>query len=342
MNFSKQIKKLLLLFVSIALPSCFAFAVDDLPGQKQELEPHSILSQPDFQNLMARSQIRKRKKNYRKRGNQEIINSWKPYCIKNRYLEPLQGYFFNVDVGVGFLYFSQITADLQLTSLETIGATSNRNTMGQLQGKLGYNRTPAIELSFGAKILHWLSGSLDYLHQGGIQIQTDRQVYYVGQSTPGVAGSSPAYIFSSTLSLDAILARISLNTPCSLIWKTIAYNLYLALAVGPDWQTWANNKVYVETRIDPLFLSQQSAQVLKQKISANAVWLVDCGTTLRSVLPNLNFSLRLGAKFIGWGQARQIGWLNQQKGVVNYGLVRPLKVKFVYSFVPYLGAQWNF
>lgn len=187
MNFSKQIKQLLLLLVSVAFLSSFAFAQDDSPGQKQELEPHSILSQPDFQSLVARSQIRKRKKVYRKRGHQEIINSWQPYCIKNRYLEPVQGYFFNVDVGVGFLYFSQITADLQLTSLESIGATSNRSATGQLQGKLGYNRTPAIELSFGAKILHWLSGSLDYLHQGGVQIQTDRQVYHVGHSTPGVA-----------------------------------------------------------------------------------------------------------------------------------------------------------
>jgi hypothetical protein len=94
---------------------------------------------------------------------------------------------------------------------------------------------------------------------------------------------------------------------------------------------------------------------MKQKISANAVWWADLGLKLRSVIPNVNFAVRLGTKFIGWGQTLQIGLPSQDRDGLSGAytdtfnsveretlLYSPFKIKYVYSFAPYIGVQWDF
>ena len=80
---------------------------------------------------------------------------------------------------------------------------------------------------------------------------------------------------------------------------------------------------------------------LRQKISANAVWMIDIGMRIQSAYPNSKFSLLIGTKYNQWGQARSIGKMTQQ-GAHKIALGHPLIIKTVYQFAPYLGVQWNF
>jgi len=80
---------------------------------------------------------------------------------------------------------------------------------------------------------------------------------------------------------------------------------------------------------------------LHQKISTNAVWMVDTGFRIQSAYPSSHFSVLLGCKYNQWGQATSIGKMSQQ-GAHKVALVQPVIIKTVYQFAPYLGVQWNF
>ena len=329
---NKQIN-FILVFICLISSSFFTIEAENLNSTILEQMESSLINE-DFGSIIA--QTSKKKNPARRNKRQEIVNSWKPYWIANRYIEPLSSYFFNVNVGCGFLYFSSITANIQPTFLGATGELGTNNPLGQLKGKLGYNRTPVIEGVLGTKIWSWFSVALSYLHQGNINIQTKAQFY--GNVVPSIlaTGNNVLYTLKAKLNLDAILAKVYFSTPTSMIWKKIAYTPYFGAALGPGWQAWSDINLEINDVIG-------ANQAYKQKISSNAVWFVDLGTKLRSVIPNINFSVNLGAKLIGWGQARQIGLITQQGGATrNDGLVRPFKVKFVYSIAPYMGVQWNY
>jgi len=129
-----------------------------------------------------------------------------------------------------------------------------------------------------------------------------------------------------------------------MIVKSLSIAPHLAVGVGPGWQSWTNIKMNYISATDSLqtgFNSNGGPLFLSQKISANAVWMIDLGFRAQSVYPNGQFSALVGCKYNQWGQARSIGKLTQQ-GAWNQGLRQPIRAKSLYSFVPYLGFQWNF
>lgn len=338
MKIKSLTQKLSLVFVGLIASSSLIFADDGLHSNIIEELESSLINQ-ELGHVIAQKTTKKKTSNYKKprQPRQEVVNSWKPFWIMNRYIEPTRSYFFSTDLGCGFLYFSNVTANLQDTSAAAIGFVGPNNSTGNLQGKVGYNRTPVIETMLGVKVWNWFGFALSYLHQGGINIQTNRQYY-----GPVINGSNVVgFVLKANLALDAILAKVYFNLPGSVVFKTVAYNPYLGVAAGPGWQTWSHIVDNSNLDNDAAQLGQDN-QIFKQKISANAVWMIDLGVKLRSVLPNLGFSVKLGTKFVGWGQARNIGLASQQKNTVTYGLLTPFKVQFVYSFAPYMGIQWNF
>ena len=203
-----------------------------------------------------------------------------------------------------------------------------------LKGRLTYNRTPLFEYLLGYRFNLWLKLALSYQHQGGITIRTKALSAY---ENPGAFRSEYGQ-FTSNLSLDALLAKVYFELPFSMIWRSLSTNPYLAAGVGPGWQSWTNiQTVYTQS---PVVIASHPLP-LRQKISANAVWMIDMGLRVQSAYPNSKFSVLLGCKYNQWGQARSIGKMSQQ-GLRKLSITQPLRIKTVYQFAPYLGVQWNF
>ncbi|MFK5283582.1 hypothetical protein ACI3PL_28810, partial [Lacticaseibacillus paracasei] len=74
----------------------------------------------------------------------------------------------------------------------------------------------------------------------------------------------------------------------------------------------------------------------RAKYCANFVWGADAGIKIQNALPSNHFSIKAGCKYNQWGQARNIGGLDDQ-GQLPLGLNHPFSIKTVYSFAPYLG-----
>lgn len=314
-------KKASYVFLGMVAASSLLFAEED--NVLVQLESKTQIENLD--NLVAQGKKRKKSTNQTP-PRREVVNSWKPVWISNRYIDPVTKFTFRADVGCGFLYFSNIRLNLAQTNARGTG----NNTLDSLTNKMGYNRTPVFEAILGLKANRMLSLGLGYLHQGGVNVQTHTQSY----------GGASSYKFASNLALDAILGKIYFNVPGSVVWKTISYNLYLGGGIGAGWQTWSQVRNLISTNNDTA--SAPGNYWFKQKVCTNAVWQGDVGLKLRSVIPNINFSVVMGAKVIGWGQARNIGEITQQKGTANYGFVNPVNIKFLFSIAPYMGVNWAF
>ncbi len=265
----------------------------------------------------------------RQKKSQRTPNSWVPYFLKTKVVEPTKSSFYQQNVGIGFLYFSTIRGNLNPTNVTGAGITNKK-----LTGHLMYNRTPVAEFIVGTDILYWLKVALAYQHQGDIVVQTRPQFV--------VADAGGAVDLTSQVRLDAVQFKVYLLNPRTLVWKNMYYEQYLGLAVGPGWQTWIDNRT-----------ASVGSVTLRPKFSANCVYTVDLGVKLRKALPSYIMSFTAGCKYTGWGQARSIGKITQQynssAGVSGTGrngfpaaLNNPVSIKTVYQFAPYVGVQFNF
>ena len=247
-------------------------------------------------------------------------------------LQPSKSIFFQTNIGIGFLYFSGLRGNLMGRPVGNFTVIN-----APVQGDLSYNRTPLFEYLLGYRFNPWLKLALSYQHQGGITIQSKNITAY----RPAAVPNSNFVQFNSNLSLDALLAKVYFELPFGIVCKSLSVNPYLAAGVGPGWQTWT--RVVIDSMVsNTIFRSQPFP--LRQKISANAVWMVDIGLRLQSTSPSSpsnSFSVLMGCKYNQWGQARNIGKMSQQ-GALKLSLTQPFRIKTVYQFAPYLGVQWNF
>ncbi len=257
-----------------------------------------------------------------------------PYWVASKEFQSPKAIWTQFNVGVGFLYFSGLRGNL-LGRPNVNFAFPSAWIKAPVTGRLSYNRTPLFEYLLGFKFNNWLKLALSYQHQSDITIQTKMLSAFPSNSTH----KSTAVKFTSSLGLDAVLAKLYFELPFALIWKSLATNPYLAVGVGPGWQSWTQTNVNYAGHTSSVFFA--APLLLAQKVSANAVWMVDAGLRMQSAYPNSKFSVLLGYKYNQWGQARSIGKMSQQKSQ-KLSLTQPFRIKTVYQFAPYLGVQWNF
>lgn len=273
------------------------------------------------------------------KGSKRHLNSWTPFFLKYKNAEPSLTTFLDLNIGVGILYFSGIKGNLEpvpfLTSLRAVKLDK------PVSGHLSYNRTPLVESVIGMSIFNWWKIGLAYQNQSGVTVSTLARKLH----TTFTNGNNPSGELRAALCLDAIMFKTYFMFPYALAWKNVFAEPYLALAVGPGWQTWS--------RI--VFTLDEASYVmpLRQKISANCIFTVDLGFKLRKSIENYMLSFTCGCKYNQWGQARSMGKLRDQ-GIFSgfstaYGgngsrtaLSNPLRIKTVYQFAPYIGAQLNF
>ena len=282
----------------------------------------------EIENFSAQSNQKKSSQTYNKSKNNNCM--WTPHFTFVNNIQPKSSWFFQSNIGAGFLYFSGLSA--------TLGGSPSANfpqvgAIAPIEGGLSYNRSPLFEYLLGHRFNSWFKLGLSYQFQGQVNIQS--------QSTQEPAAvASIAKKFTSNWSVNAFMAKVYFELPWPMIWVNQSFSPYIAVGVGPGWQTWSRNglnRLYMPAN----GAAQSRGLTFRDKVSANCVWGVDAGFRMQNAKNPSIFSVVAGCKYNQWGQAREIGQLSQQ-GSFKYGLQDPLKVKMVYSFAPYLGVQWNF
>lgn len=265
-------------------------------------------------------------------------NTWKPFTANASAIQRPNSFWTQFNVGAGFLYFSDIQGNDQVTYLTPSTTSANATLFGAntFNGPIRYNRTPVVEALLGYRFNQWLKTAFSYLHQGSISVQTPMQ-----QRIGTVSAALPNTTYSqlrTNLSLDGVLFKVYFESFLPIIFKGLGLFPYISGGVGCGWQSWTN--VQLEQNFDVTSYSNDPL-LLRNKILANVVWMVDSGFRVQRANPEQMFSVLLGCKFMDWGQARNIGKYSQQ---ANYkiGLTHPFSVKMLYSFIPYMGAQWDF
>lgn len=305
-------------------------------SELEELDPlqsiHNELPLNPNASLITKNYYKKNDRNYYHGGPYQ--DQWAPYLAPGNLDRPYSFPFLQASVGIGFLRFSGVSGSLSRSVFPNSLARASL-----IKGRFAYSRTPLVEVVLGSSVTDWFQIGLSYQHQGDIDIQTKPQVVPVVPGTSLMVGQ-----FSSSLRLDSISAKVYFSTVKVLIFKSIAMNPYLGLAVGAGWQSWTN------IRVDSLNFLPFTGGVtstdnfsVKNKYSCNCVFMVDMGIKSRCVIPSRSLAVSLGCKYNQWGQARNIGLASQQRNYPhNGGFDKRIAIKTIYQFAPYVGFQLDF
>lgn len=320
------------------LKCCLALLLVSLFVAPTALSADSSVEKTDLLTF-SNQNLRGKDKNY------QPVNSWTPYFTWiGNVQDQTKNTITQSTIGVGFLYGSGWKGNL-LTAPQ-VGTTDLDATtvLANGIGSVSYNRTPVYEWTYGYKAYTWLSVLFSIQNQNSVNVQTN---YVSGRNnslTPsGFTLNGDAYYqFRSQLGLNSLMLKVNFELPWVLVWKNWMYASYLGAGVGPGWQSWTDNRVYVQTRGTGDGTDRVTfVNTLSQKISANCVFMIDSGFRMKPAVVCANISILWGCKFNYWGQTRSIGKFTQQ-GSWNQGLRQPIRAKSLYSFVPYVGFQWNF
>lgn len=270
--------------------------------------------------------------------NGRIANTIKPFFVNTKYLGFKNWKWTQFNVGIGFLYFSGVQGNFMILPSNHITSPAVSGFVSApMKRRLTYNRTPLFEYLLGTQINSWLKLGLSYQHQSSVNIQTQALSVDRVNTTTQFAGRA---IFNSGLALDALMAKFYCLAPVAIVWKSIAFNPYLALGVGPCWQSWTNpNIIFLRRFANTTGIANQVN--LRNEYSANCGWMFDIGINSRSAKPQASFSIWTGIKYNQWGQAKNIG-AQKKHGTLTYGIFKPFRIQTIYQWAPYLGVQWNF
>lgn len=278
------------------------------------------------------------------------VNSWTPYFTWiGNVQDQTKTTYTQATMGVGFLYFSDVKGNLMTTNTVADVDDNGLSMLADGLGSISYNRTPVFEWMYAYKVFSWMDVVFSVQNQSGVNIQTgpvnayrDTATVNGGQWNQSTDSGPAIYQFRSQLDLNSIMLKLNFELPWVLVWKNWMHALHIGVGVGPGWQSWTDNRVFTRVVAGGIAESHLTfVNTLNQKYSANCVYQIDTGIRMKPATPCADISILMGCKYNGWGQARSVGQLDQQ-GAWKTGLFEPFAAKVVYSFVPYLGFQWNF
>lgn len=230
-------------------------------------------------------------------------------------------------IGVGFLYFDD--ANTIFAGQPPLEFTPNG--FAPLKGHLRYNRTPVYESVIGFQPLSWFKYGLSLQMQQNVTVSTKPLDTFT-------ASSQMRMLFSSHVSIYTVMAKFYFQTPWYLnFYKNIMASPYIAFGVGPGWQAWTKNTLYMYD----ISVDGENTLILRQKTTASCAWMADAGFNFRGAGNYSPFAMALGCKYNQYGKAGNIGKLSQTQSM-KFALWKPFDIKTVYSFAPYVSLSWNF
>lgn len=267
--------------------------------------------------------------------NNKPINRWLPYFTWIGNIQKQKSVFVQFNAGAGFLFFKKVTANLsgrpEIISGD-LGTVPYKN-------KLSYNVTPLFEYLVGYRSTNWLKAAISFQNQTGVFINTANLNTFENEASFG----SGSVQLRMGLNLNSLMAKFYLEFPYPLIFKGWAFSLYTAPSIGASWLTFNNINNYTSaTDLTSDGELRSTLWNLSQKTIANCAYMFDSGLRMKNATECASLSLVAGCKYMAWGQVRSIGKITQQNLGMRYGLFGPFRIKTLYSFVPYLGFQWNF
>lgn len=316
-------RRLKLYYLLVALlPFTFMHAEEEAEDQVSS-EVSNLENSGELSGIISKT-FSRRKNNKLKR--QPIHDSTDPYYVPLKSLQSDGSVFFQSNVGLGLLYFRRPKGNFSMNPNGVLPLASV-----PLKRGFAYNRTPLYEYLIGYRFYDWLRVSLSYQNQSGIFFQTDK-LPFVGNSDL----LNRTAQFRSYLALNSVMVKAFIELPFALAWRKALYSPFFAVGMGAGWQTWYGAGLYNQHS------PYASGDIyFKPKNIANCVFVIDKGLRIQSLKANAQLSGFLGFKYMFWGQARNLGKLEQQ-GSGKAGFFKPFKIKTIYSFVPYLGFQWDF
>lgn len=301
----------------------FAFIFSSLFLSAENALSDLYSSEPiDLSQTVAKVQYAKTQKKLKKEPIQE---SKTPYWVPLESLEKKGSVFFQPNVGLGLLYFHRVSGNFA-----DVPDDQNIDPSIPFKRGLSYNRTLLKDYQFGYRFFDWFKVALSYQNQAGMFLYT--------QPLPFTRTGEviPRYIQQTAyFSLNALQIKAYLELPYALVFKKLVITPFGAAGIGPGWQTW----VPVKNRFQRDFTN--SMVVFNPQVVPNFTFVLDKGFRLQPAVVNPAFSALLGFKFMFWGQARNLCEL-QKEGTLKAGNFKPFRIKTIYSFVPYVGFQWNF
>ena len=274
-----------------------------------------------------------------RRGNYTGVDSWKPYFthISNVQSDE-ERTFVQMTAGVGFIYFSHVKGDTSLNPSPVGSVTDATNT--KKVGGFSYNRTPIYDMMFGYRIFDWLKAALALQNQNNIHFQSRFAPTLVpAGSSRSSSASLPESQFRANIALNAVYLKVMFEMPWIMVLKSWMYGLYFNAGVGPCWQSWTDIRQYIQYNANNL--ETTFVNTLKQKYGTSALWQLDAGFRAKSAAVDGTVSFVLGCKFNSWGKIPNIGEASQQSAW-GFSFRKPYSARMLYSFAPYIGAQWNF
>lgn len=268
---------------------------------------------------------------------------------------PVQSRMFTeLQTGLGFLYFAGVHGNLspQPAQLFTSIALSNY----PVKGKIEYNRTPVFTFDLGWNLTNWLSCAATLQCQQNIHIRT-KPLQFAGRTIQPLAEDTFAQVnFQSFLDLYSIGGKILLNWSNLLRFSGWKMGLFIGGSCAAGWQSWTEVQAiqtYFNSRQDVLTNASIS---FRDKYFANFSYTGDSGVVFKPTNIFAKMSIRLGCKFIGWGAARGLGALKDQKDIkrltssnaafgstaIYSNYFKPFRIKTIYSWTPYVGINWDF
>lgn len=279
--------------------------------------------------------------------------------------------FCEVETGLGFLYFSGVKGILNprpQNVYQDIAGTNSTTGIHSfpIRGRFQYNRTPIVTVDFGWKLANWIRFSVTMQAQQNIHVRT-KPTQVANLRTGAAAGEAASLTqvnFDSFLNLYSIGGKLLFQWTDMVSFSTWSMSLYVGGSCAAAWQEWTAPKsvqLYFNN-VDAVCNTLTSANIsFKDQTFANFSYTGDSGLTFKPTDSFAKLSFKMGCKFIGWGAVRGIGAARNQKDIqrvassatdagnvsfpgpaVYPSIFKPIRVRTIYSWAPYIGFNWEF
>ena len=276
--------------------------------------------------------------------------------------------FSEFDAGLAFLYFAGYRGDLIAVPNDSYQApTGISSTSGAVQsqpvrGPIEYNRTPIYTMDFGWRIARWIDFGATFQAQQGIHIRTQPfQFAYLSSSTPTLVTNH----FESDLALYSMGGKLMFHWADMVNFANWSMELYFGGSGGAGWQSWTRVQA-IQTYFNhenQTFNSMTNANIsFRNQYYANFNYTGDAGFLFKPTSATSKMTFKMGCKFIGWGSARGIGDQKDQSDIFNNGSTatdgssattdfpgrvrpgyfKPIRIRTIYSWAPYIGFKLEF
>lgn len=276
-----------------------------------------------------------------------------------------------LQAGLGFLYFAGVRGNLIPQPTQFFpqyvgeGSSNTPRTNYPIRGHIQYNRTLLLTADIGYRLFNFINFAVTFQAQQGVHLRT-KPLQTTYDNTGGIV--DPANIltlshFEADLDLYSIGGKLLFNWHNLLKFNSWSMSLFFGGSAAAGWQSWTKVQavqfLYTQTT-DPRAAIGNPASgniSFRSKYFANFSYTGDAGLIFTPTNIFAKTSLRLGCKFIGWGSSRRLGSWRDQNDIVRtassstsipagspirFFYFKPLIIKTIYSWAPYIGFKWEF